>query len=85
MQATPTTAAIKWNPKIIYDDPTKLFSPKSPLEDATEWLKDELEDGVTDSKTIFSRGEEMGHSEKTLQRAKKKLGVRSIKMGLNSG
>ena len=51
------------------------------LEDATEFLKEELASGQALSREVQDRAKAEGISEKTLRRAKKKLGVDAYKDG----
>jgi len=54
---------------------------KSRIDEASDWLKEKLENGVRLSKTLFEEGEQQGFSRNLLFRAKKKLGVRANKDG----
>ena len=76
---------LQWGSKIIYDDPESLFSTRQPIQDAQAWLSDELKDGPEDSKQIFENAQSHGFSAKTLNRAKKIMGIEPQKMGLNDG
>ena len=76
---------LQWDSKIIYDDPKVLFAPHQPIQDAQEWLAGELQDGPEDSKLIFKKAESRGFSARTLNRAKKRMGIEPQKKGLNDG
>lgn len=49
------------------------------LRDAMEFLRVELAGGPVGSEVIYGMGEQAGHSKRTLQRAKGRLGVESVK------
>ena len=51
---------------------------------ALEWLRDALSGGGLPAKEVIRRGAADGHSVTTLKRAKKKAGVRSVKLGMPS-
>ena len=53
---------------------------KSALEEAAEFLKEELAEGPVPSKELFKKAEAEGISETTLKRAKSLLGVKSKKL-----
>jgi len=76
---------LQWGSKIIYDDPETLFAPRQPIQDAQEWLAGELKDGPEDSKLVFEKAESHGFSAKTLNRAKRLMGIQPTKKGLNDG
>ena len=76
---------LQWGSKIIYDDPETLFAPRQPIQDAQEWLAGELKDGPEDSKLVFEKAESHGFSVKTLNRAKRLMGIQPTKKGLNDG
>ncbi|NOZ21119.1 MAG: AAA family ATPase [Planctomycetes bacterium] len=57
----------------------------SPIEDAEEWLRDALGDGPLPSKDVLRMARENGHSERTLRRAKKALGITVSKEGFEAG
>lgn len=78
-------AKLQWGTTVSYDDPATIFAPKRPIEDAQEWLAKELKDGAIDSKLIFKKAESQGFSEKTLNRAKKAMGIKPKKKGLSNG
>ena len=46
--------------------------------EASEWLESFLSDGGLDSKLIIEEGEHLGYSKRTLERAKKSLGILGI-------
>ena len=52
---------------------------------AKNWLKDQLRNGETDSRTIKVKALGDGFSYATLKRAKKVIGVQSVKKGLREG
>ena len=76
---------LQWGSKIIYDAPETLFAPRQPIQDAQEWLAGELKDGPENSKIIFKKAETQGFSPKTMNRAKKLMGIEPRKKGLNDG
>lgn len=53
---------------------------RSAMDEAIEFLEAELKDGPRNAKEITKNASEMGIATKTLQRAKTKLGLRSIKL-----
>ncbi|KKN56244.1 hypothetical protein LCGC14_0573890 [marine sediment metagenome] len=46
--------------------------------DAGDWLESFLSDGGVDSKLIFEEGKHLGYSQRTLERAKKSVGILGI-------
>jgi hypothetical protein len=63
------------------EDLLKLSSAEAPgaLEQAVDFLKDQLEEGPKGASRIFSAGEKRSISKRTLDRAKQQLNVRSTK------
>jgi hypothetical protein len=55
---------------------------KSELDEAREFLRDELSDGAMWAKQVFKDARDAGISEKTLRRAKAAISVRSEKIGV---
>ena len=53
----------------------------SALDDAGEFLESELQFGARPAKTLLLDGKHAGHSERTLKRAKSRLGIESRKNG----
>ena len=53
----------------------------SALDDACEFLESELQFGARPAKTLLLDGRHAGHSERTLKRAKSRLGIESCKAG----
>ena len=53
----------------------------SALDDAGEFLESELKFGARPAKTLLQDGRHAGHSERTLKRAKSRLGIESRKNG----
>jgi hypothetical protein len=51
------------------------------LDDATTWLRDTLADGPLASEELFARAKADGFAHKTLERAKKQLGIRPWRTG----
>jgi hypothetical protein len=54
-----------------------------PIDDAGDFLRSELMTGPMSSRDIFSRAKKAGFSDRTVWRAKKKLGVEAHKIGLD--
>ena len=54
---------------------------KSALDDAIDFLKDELADGAVEAKQVFSDAKNLGIYERTLNRAKSKLEIKSKREG----
>jgi putative DNA primase/helicase len=54
------------------------------MNDACQWLQSTLADGRVRSAEVFTMGKQESFSERTLQRAKKKLGVLSEKEGIGN-
>ena len=53
----------------------------SALDDAGEFLESELQFGARPAKSLLLDGKHAGHSERTLKRAKSRLGIESRKTG----
>jgi hypothetical protein len=56
-----------------------------PVGEATEWLTRQLADGPVPSATILKRADEKGFAERTLNRAKARLGVESKRLAPAEG
>jgi hypothetical protein len=54
---------------------------KSALEEATEWLREVLADGPVETKEIYRSARHAGIAQRTLERAKAKLGVKARRIG----
>jgi len=54
---------------------------KSAVDEATEFLKDELADGLVDASQVWRDARDTGLSEKTIKRAKAKLGIITRRLG----
>ena len=59
----------------VQDDPGQ----KSALEEAVEFLREELADGPKLAKRLLKDGSDVGHAKRTLERAKAQLGIQSKK------
>lgn len=57
----------------------------SALGEAEEFLRTELEAGPQPAKKIYSEARNAGHTERTLKRAKKSLGIKAAKTGFKGG
>ena len=55
------------------------------LDDAKGWLTGMLQDGPKPAKTIYVEGRDAGHSERTIRRAQKALGVKAVKSDMHGG
>ncbi len=55
------------------------------LDDAKGWLTGMLHDGPKPARTVYKEGREAGHSERTIRRAQKALGVEAVKSAMNGG
>lgn len=72
----------------IFDlDPDLALSPEkretsSALKEAITWLKEALSDGPIPSTDIFRMAKANNIAEKTLRRAKERIGVQSFKEGM---
>ena len=67
--------------ELTADDITGVERDGSAREDAIEFLRDNLSNGPVAQKEMMERGEKDGHAKRTLDRAKKDLGVFSKKHG----
>jgi len=67
-----------------YTDGTPGPDPES-LTEAIDFLRSELADGPRPQSEILRAGRECGHAEKTIRRAKKKLGVTAQRSGFGRG
>jgi hypothetical protein len=82
------TARIEWSGTAEYDADSLAASSatapheKSVLDDAIEFLRDELSDGPMWAKQIFKDAKDAGVSEITLRRAKTTLRVKSERQGV---
>ncbi len=56
---------------------------RSEIDEAVEFLRDTLKDGAVSSKDVFRQAKAAGVSERTLWRAKKRLGVKAVKSGFD--
>ncbi len=85
-QAENDASRVVWDGASTHDANALLLqaddSERGPLEEAMEFLNEELADGPVAANEIYKRGREAGHSERTLKRAKGKLKVESNKQGL---
>ena len=77
-----------FEPDPVYDDPDEALTPdlddkRAALEDATDWLADELSTGGVLTTDLQKAAGQAGHSWRTVQRAKAKLDVISIKDKFN--
>lgn len=84
------TSRIVWESgvvKLTADEVTRADTPQrmSALNEATEWLENALAGGPVPQKQLFESGGKEGFSEKTLRRAKSKLGVKSAKSEFEGG
>lgn len=57
---------------------------RSAVQDAKEWLADLLRDGPKPAAEVYAAAKQAGHPQRTVQRAKAQLGVRSEKLGSGS-
>ncbi len=73
-------------PKLVWEDGTvsitadEAMSADTSLGAAVEWLQEELQGSMKASSRIYKSAVDEGVSKRTLERAKKELGVKSIKM-----
>ena len=65
-------------PMIPQGDPEE----RSAVDDAKEFLAGLLADGPMPAKRVYGEARDAGHSERTIRRAQKALGVEAIKEGL---
>ncbi len=80
------TSGIVWMGEAPDVRASELLAPNTPeerseREEAVEWLREALADGPRSAKGIFKEARSNGFSEKTLHRAKRGLGIRSVKTG----
>ena len=54
------------------------------LEDAKDFLIETLDHGPVEGKVIYRQAEDAGHAKRTIDRAKRELGIRSSKGSMNS-
>jgi hypothetical protein len=59
--------------------------PGSAIAEATQLLKTELGDGPKTAKALFGAADDIGVSRETLKRAKKRLGIESVKLAFAGG
>lgn len=57
----------------------------SAVDEAAEWLRETLADGPIPASEILDRAEAEGFSTRTLKRAKRELGIKPTKAGMNGG
>jgi hypothetical protein len=81
---------IIWGGESKHGADTLLSIPSSPeergaLDEARDFLSDQLSDGPVESKTILKNARAVGIADKTLHRAKKALGVSAEKQGYLGG
>jgi putative DNA primase/helicase len=53
--------------------------------EAADWLADALSAGPVTAKELLAGGRAAGHAERTVRRAKDRLGIRAVKTGLSGG
>ena len=73
-----------FSPEEITIKADELLAPKPPKrtpkqDTASDWLQEYLADGPKFANEIFNVGSQMGFSQRTLQRAKGKLGIQAVK------
>ena len=83
-------ARVRWLGDSAHTSASLLAIPRSDddrtaVDDAVEFLKDALSDEPQPAKKVIRDANEAGHSKRTLDRAKKELGVRSVKSGRDGG
>jgi archaellum biogenesis ATPase FlaH len=75
------SVACDFQPGKVDLTPDEVLAPKNgprkPREKAEAWLEAQLAAGPVPSETVYSKAKEVGIAEKTLERAKKELGVES--------
>ena len=91
VEADNGTALLKWEPNVVAmtaDEalmPTKSNDEKTQLDWAIDFLKDLLQEGSIDTKKVFSEARILRISDKTLLRAREKMGIKTRKKGFNDG
>lgn len=78
-------ARVEWlgtsehNADALLSDPAEMSDERSALREACDFLRVLLADGEQSAAEVFRRGHEAGVSERTMERAKRRLGVRHRK------
>jgi len=78
-------ARVEWlgtsehNADALLSDPADMTDDRSALRDACDFLRELLAGGEQSAADVFKRGREAGVSERTMERAKRRLGVRHRK------
>jgi AAA domain len=80
------TVGIEWHGRSLQTADSLLGPPENPekLQEAMDFIETQLTGYKVEAGVMLKRGQEAGHAVKTLKRAKAKLGVKSIKHGLES-
>jgi hypothetical protein len=84
------TSRVAWDTSAVSVTADELMQPAatqkvSAVDEAAEWLQGVLADGPRSSSDIFGQAEAEGFSERTVKRAKKKLGIETAKAGMSGG
>lgn len=75
-------AAVAWSNDPVersVDEVLAASRPKRERDEAAEWLKDFLADGSKPSTEVYDAAQAAGHAKRTIERAKGRVGVRSVK------
>lgn len=87
IQPTPQGPVVQWEPGTVEASADELLNSKhdgsdsSALDEAVQWLTEEIADGPVPSKEVRSRAERDGIAKRTLDRAKQQLSVKSTRVG----
>ncbi|MEW6357950.1 MAG: AAA family ATPase [Planctomycetota bacterium] len=88
----PGVAVVAWEPEPVTVTAEEALRNESegergdsPIEDAEAWLREALSDGPLPSKDVLRIARENGHSERTLRRAKKAVGIVVYRDGFGAG
>jgi hypothetical protein len=77
-----TNGAVAWEDGPVFMSPDDLEDDsETPRKEAKEWLRAALADGSVPSSAIYEKAKTDGIAKKTLERAKKELGVESTQSG----
>jgi hypothetical protein len=83
-------ARVRWLGESSHTSSSLLVPPPSKEErtaadEAVEFLRDALANGPRPAKELFSDARDAGHSKRTIERAKREIGVQSVKSGIDTG
>jgi KaiC/GvpD/RAD55 family RecA-like ATPase len=85
-----TTSRVCWESEAVSITADELMEAEKPssvsaVDAAVDWLRETLSDGPVNSTAVFQQAQAAGISNATLQRAKNKLGIKPVKLGMSEG